>query len=179
MLTVGRGWVAAGCAIFTTETITLPNAEEVDKIVLGTLTITNKNDINTIITAFAGATRVNNSAMNDQPFTQNMLNIYIFRIENGEEIMWFRFYLYTENGNELLWNSYEGVYKINPEDANKLREFYIDRRCKNGNVSFVSNKYFCWANLFIIRVCRAKRKSKIFIRNLHHDECKRTKKMER
>ena len=54
------------------------------------------------------------------------MNIYPFRLENGKEVMWPRLYLYTNGGNDQIWNSYVGVYNISEENSDILRHLYAN-----------------------------------------------------
>lgn len=60
----------AACS-FVSGTIGLPNTDAVTRIEFGTLSITNQDDIATIMFALSEANRLNRNAMNDQPFGHN------------------------------------------------------------------------------------------------------------
>ena len=106
-------------------TINLPSLSDVTMIEMGTLTTTNEDEINVIMSALLEAHRVSIFAMNEQPFSQNILQIYLYGIVNGEEVMMRRMYLYTDGGNENIWNSYRGVYRISQENSIKIRNLYV------------------------------------------------------
>ena len=103
---------------FWSRSIDLPDVEDVMRIYIGSVTTTNRDDIDTIMSALSGARRVSRGASNEHPFAQNALNIY------G---VVGRLYLYTTNdGDERLWKSYVGIYRISQENADKLRRLYAD-----------------------------------------------------
>jgi len=123
--------IAAFLLVGCSSTIDLPNAEVVTKVKMGTLSITNADDIYSIISALSASNRINRNAMNEQPFGQNLLRIYLYMIVDGEKVMSRRLYLYTNGGTESLWNSYVGIYRISQENSDILRQLYANMLITN------------------------------------------------
>ena len=118
--------VAASLLLGCSRNITLPNVEDVVKIEMGTLTITNAGDIETIMSVLSTANIISRNAMNEQPFVPDLLNIYPYIMINGEEVMCCRLYLFTNGDTESIWNSYVGIYRISQENSDKLRQLYAE-----------------------------------------------------
>jgi len=91
-----------------------------------------RDNINAIMSAFSGATRLAgtgaNSAMNDTPFQESYLAIRPYvQGADGEEVLAARLFLYTEGGEERIFSSYVGIFKITQDDGNKIRRIYENR----------------------------------------------------
>ena len=107
-------------------TMELPNTEDVTRIEMGSISITSQDDVDIIIYALSGAKRISGNAWNEHPPGEDLLNIYLFVLEDGEEVMWLRAYLYADGNGVRLWNSYVGEYSISPIKADRLRQLYYD-----------------------------------------------------
>jgi hypothetical protein len=120
----------SGCSFFGGG-INLPDTDVISRVEFGELLVTNQDDIEIIMSALSGARRVSRNAMNDHPFGRNILMIYPYRSGIGEDILSARLFLFVDNdGNEYLWNSYVGVYKISQENIDVVRNLYDDLKAR-------------------------------------------------
>ena len=113
------------CSLFGS-TIELPNSEDVTRVEMGSISITSQDDVDIIIYTLSGAKRVSRNAWNEQPPGKDLLNIYLFVLEDGEEVMWLKSYLYVYGNGFRLWNSYIGVYRVSSINADRLHQLYYD-----------------------------------------------------
>jgi hypothetical protein len=115
--------------------ISLPDIERVTRIEMwqwdgrndfGEFTVVNRNDIETIMSALSGARRVGflNRASNDTPLRPDYIAMFLYAIFDGEEVMNRRLFLYTENNNDYIWNSYVGVFRISQENGYAIRQVH-------------------------------------------------------
>ena len=105
-------------------TMRLPNRDAVTSITVGSISLYNRDTIDDVLLKLSTARRVSLFAMNDTPFAPDSLGVYIYGMVGGEEVMMVRLYLYTENGNTNIWNSYVGVYRISRENSDWIRKLY-------------------------------------------------------
>ena len=147
-------WLVAASAVIITvsllfvdnndrNAINLPDTDLITRIELeqignlgttggGVVTLQRRSNINAVMSALSDATRLagtgSGSASNDTPFQENYLAIrpYMKNAE-GEEILAARLFLYTESGEERIFNSYRGIYKITQENSDQIRRIYENR----------------------------------------------------
>jgi len=94
------------------------------------------------MTVLSSAILINNrGANNDFPFGDNVLRISPYIMFDGEEELSNRLFLYIDNesGNEYLWNSYIGVYKLSEENINGIRQLFEELLENQNDISFSCN----------------------------------------
>jgi hypothetical protein len=118
-------------------TISLTGAENVTKIEMwhrskhndtGEFIVVDRYDIELIMSALSGARKEGffNSASNDCPLRQEYIAMYVYIKLGREEVMTHRLFLFTENNQNYIWNSYVGVFRISRESSNIIRQIYTD-----------------------------------------------------
>ena len=121
--------------VFFRGPIRLPNVDEITRIEMSAgrtydyveIEITNVEDIEIVMTALSSATVINRfGANNDFPPGEGALRISPLRMFDGEEGVSNRLFLFIDNesGNEYLWQSYVGVYRLSEENINVIRQLF-------------------------------------------------------
>jgi hypothetical protein len=80
------------------------------------------------MSALSGARKAGflNFASNDTPLRQEYIAMYVYIRLGREEVMTHRLFLFTENNQNYIWNSYVGVFKISQDSSNVIRQVYTD-----------------------------------------------------
>jgi hypothetical protein len=118
-------------------TITLTGAENVTKIEMwcrsehndtGVFVVVDRYDIEFIMSALSGARKSGffNFASNDSPLRQEYIAMYVYTRLGGKDVLTHRLFLFTENNQNYIWNSYVGVFKISQDSSNVIRHVYTD-----------------------------------------------------
>jgi len=104
-----------------------PNAEEVTSIEIGTLVTSNRDDINTIMSALSESRIISNKATSDHPIGENSLKLLFVRdIPGIAEVKGPLIYLYTDSGKERIWHTGTYILSISQDNSNMIRQLYYE-----------------------------------------------------
>lgn len=123
--------IAAACLLITPELISVPTAVEVKKIEmeqynegasLGAVTITDREDIETVLSNLSGANKTIGASVNDFPVQHNYL---ILRLTLEEERR--TMFLYSDFGRYYVEEPYIGIYKSNRNASVAIYTVYTEK----------------------------------------------------
>lgn len=125
--------IIAGIALLIRpiKVIELPDAEAVtnaeleqydDRMSIGKITLTDKADIEFLLSALSGARKTMHQSVHDAPLQTDYLSITLNLTDEMR-----RLYLYYRNGSHYIEEPYIAVYKINKSTSVEIYQIYTSK----------------------------------------------------